>query len=67
MFKILSFQGNANPNNPKNPPHTNQNGWIKILIDSRCWQDTEKVEHSSTVGGILNWYNQSENQSIGWS
>jgi hypothetical protein len=26
-------------------------------------EDVEKVEHSSTAGGIASWYNQSGNQS----
>ena len=28
-------------------------------------EDVEKEEHSSTVGGVVNWYNYSGNQSGG--
>jgi hypothetical protein len=27
-------------------------------------EDVEKVEHSSTVGGISSWYNHSEDRAI---
>ena len=40
---------------------------IKNSGDSRCWQDVEKEEHSSIVGGIASWYNHSGNQSGGSS
>ena len=40
---------------------------IKNSGDSRCWQDVEKEEHFSTVGGIVNWNNHSGNQSGGSS
>ena len=30
-------------------------------------EDAEKEEHFSTVGGVLNWYNHSGNQSGGSS
>jgi hypothetical protein len=26
MFNILNYQGNANQNNPENPPHISENG-----------------------------------------
>jgi len=31
-------------------------------VTADAGQDSEKEEHSSTVGGIVNWYNHSENQ-----
>jgi hypothetical protein len=40
---------------------------IKNSGDIRCWQDVEKEEHSSIVGGIASWYNNSANQSGGSS
>ena len=30
-------------------------------------EDVEKEEHSSTVGGVVNWYKHSGNQSGGFS
>ena len=38
---------------------------IKNSGDSRCWEDVEKEEDSSTVGGIASLYNHSGNQSGG--
>jgi hypothetical protein len=32
---------------------------IKNLVDSRCWRDVEKEEHSSIVCGIASRYNHS--------
>jgi hypothetical protein len=36
---------------------------IKNSGDSRFWEDVEKEEHSSIVGGIASLYNHSGNQS----
>jgi hypothetical protein len=30
-------------------------------------EDVEKEKHFSTVGGLVNWYNPSENQFVGSS
>jgi hypothetical protein len=32
-------------------------------VKADAGEDVEKEEHSSIVGGIANWYNQSGNQS----
>ena len=56
MLDIHIHQGNANPNNPEIPPHTSQ-------MTADAGEDAEKEEHFSTVGGVVNWYNHSGNQS----
>ena len=37
----------------------------KIQMTTDAVEDEEKEEHFSTVGGIVNWYNHSGNQSGG--
>jgi hypothetical protein len=36
-------------------------------VTTHVGEDVEKEEHSSIAGGIANWYNHSENQSVGSS
>ena len=64
IFNILSHQGNTNQNNPDILPHTSQN-WIRSKTQETAGavEDVQKEEHSSTAGGITNWYNHSRNQS----
>ena len=40
---------------------------IKIHVTAHAGEDVEKDKHSSIVGGIASWYNQSGNQSGGSS
>jgi len=39
----------------------------KTQVKANAGEDVEKEEHSSTVGGIVDWYNHSGNQSGGSS
>jgi len=43
--------------------------WLrsKTQVTTDASEDVKKEEHSSIVGGIANWYNQSGNQSRGSS
>jgi hypothetical protein len=42
-----------------------QSEWLrsKPHVTTYVREEVEKEEHSSTAGGIANWYNHSENQS----
>jgi hypothetical protein len=60
MFNIISYQGNANQNNPEVPSHNGQNGYDpKTQVTADAGEDVEKGEHSSIAGGIVSWYNHS--------
>jgi len=61
MFNILSNQGNVNQNKPEIPHHTRM-GKIKTQVTADAGKDAMKEEHSSTVCGNPNWYNNSGNQ-----
>ena len=37
---------------------------IKIKMTADVGEDVEKEGHLSTLGGVVNWYNHSENQSV---
>ena len=67
MFNIPSHQGNANQNNPEIPPR--QSEWLrsKTQVTADAVEDVKKEEYSSTVGGVVSWYNHSGNQSGGSS
>jgi hypothetical protein len=54
MFNILSHQVNANLNNLEVLPDT-----TKTEVTADSGEDVEKEEHSSIVGVIASWYNQS--------
>ena len=45
--------------------HLTQSEWLrsKIQMTADAGEDAEKEEHSSTVGGVVSWYNHSGNQS----
>ena len=60
MFNILSYQRNANQNNPEILPHTSQNGWD-------AGKDVKKEKYFSIDSGILSWYNYSGNMEYGSS
>jgi hypothetical protein len=65
MFNILSYQKNANQNNPGfylTPVRMANIKKIRSLADTG--KDVEKEEHFSIVGGISSWYNHSGNQSV---
>ena len=48
---------------------SHQSEWLrsKIQMTEDAGQDVEKEEHSYIAGGIVNWYNRSENQFGGCS
>jgi hypothetical protein len=66
MFNILNHQGNANQNNPKTPPHSSKNEWLrsKTQVKADAGEDVAKDEHSSIAGGTASWYNRSGSQKI---
>jgi hypothetical protein len=68
MFNILSPQRNANQNNFESST-SHQSEWLrsKSQVTADAGEDMEKEEHSSIVGGIVNWYNHSGYQSGGSS
>jgi hypothetical protein len=67
MFKVLSDQRNANQNDPEIPPHQSQWRRSKPQVRIHIGEDVEKEEYSFIAGGIANWCNHSENQSVGFS
>jgi hypothetical protein len=67
MFKVLSDQRNANQRTPRFHLTATRMARIKPQVTEHVGEDVEKEEHSSTAGGIANWYNHSRNQSGGSS
>jgi hypothetical protein len=65
MFNILSRQGNAYQNKTCDSV-SHQSEWLrsKSQVTADAGEDLEKEEHSSIVGGIATWYNQSGNQCV---
>ena len=47
--------------------HTSALLRLKTQVTADDGEDMEKEKHSSTVSGVVNWYNQSGNQSGGSS
>jgi hypothetical protein len=68
MFKVLSHQGNSNPNNPEILPLYQPN-WLRpkpqVTVDA--YEDVKKEKNSYIAGGIANWNNHCGNQSGGSS
>jgi len=62
MSNILNHQGNA-----KQPcvSTSYQSEWLrsKTQVTTDAAEVVEKEEYSSMIGGIVNWYNHSGNQS----
>jgi hypothetical protein len=64
MFNILSYQGDANRNNPEILPYTNENGLrSKTQGMAHAGEDVKKGKHPCIAGGIANWSKNSGNNS----
>ena len=64
VLNISSHHENANANQPWDST-LHQSEWLrsKIQMTADAGKDAEKEECFSSVGGVVNWYNHSGNQS----